>query len=83
MVEDKLIISFLKKHPKQLFSPKEVAEELERMTERGIKSMQSQMKKMVKEGSINADKINRMLASKLYGKNYKRGLTLYYHEPEQ
>jgi len=82
MVEEKKILIFLRRHPKQLFSAREIAEILERTTERGIKSMQSQMKRLAKNKEIKAEKINKMLASKIYGQNYKRGFTLYYFERE-
>jgi len=77
-MDDKKILKILRGHPKQLFSAKEIAEILEAPTTRTF----IRLKQLLKYELIKGNKINRMLASKIYGPDYKRGLTLYYFEPE-
>ncbi len=78
MVDDKKILKILKDHPKQLFSVAELVEILEEKK----KTIFIRLKQLVKYDLVKHEKINRMMASKIYGQNYKRGLTLYYFEPE-
>lgn len=75
---DEKILKILKDHPKQLFSVQEIAEILEEKK----KIIFVRLKQLLKYDLVKDNKINRMIASKIYGPNYKRGLTLYYVEPE-
>jgi len=77
LVDDNKILSILKENPKQLFSVREIADILEST----IAKVAKRMSQLIKYNLIKTQKINRMIATKIYGKNYKRGLTLYYVEP--
>ena len=78
MVEDEKILKFLRKHPKQLFSVKEIADILEST----IHKIAKDMRRLMKYDLVKIEKINRMVATKLFGPDYKRGLALYYYEEE-
>lgn len=70
---DKEIIRFLKRNPRQMFSARELSF-LFRVNERKICQ---KLKKLVKYDLIFAQRIDKKVAAKIYGSNFKRGLNLY------
>jgi hypothetical protein len=70
------IITFLEIHKKEYFSLKEICQAL--IGKANTKSILRSIKQLNKFKEINSMKIDVNLSRKIYGKNMKRGLTLYY-----
>jgi len=75
-MEDEDIIKFLQRHKKQLFSARELSEILNAREYRVC----IRLKQLVKYALIKYKEIERDVARKIYGKDMKRKITLYYIE---